>query len=76
MSDDSKTPQNTPSAQAPLLILALSSMGAAVFAFWVFKALKNLHQATFEWLDVVFPGVLCLLFLAIFVWAVSQTRKS
>ncbi len=74
MSESSNTDKNITSV--PISIpLVLGSGGAAVFFGWMtFGAWVDLQKPTFEWLDLLVPGSMCLVAAALFVWSILPRR--
>ncbi len=70
-SKDDKSATNAPLSIALIFCTALASF---FFGWMTVNAWLERHQPTFEWSNVVIPGVVCLVLVVIFIWAITPRK--
>lgn len=74
MSDNPVTDKNITSVPISVPLVLGSGAAAAFFGWMAFGAWSERHQPTFQWWDLAVPGVMCLVALSLFFWAIAPRK--
>lgn len=70
----SQTDKSATNAPLSIPLIFVAALAAVGFGWMTANAWLERHQPTFEWSNVVIPGVVCLLAVVIFIWAISPRK--